>query len=209
MSKLIIVRHHESEWNALGKWTGWTDVPLTERGALLSHDMGLLFKDIHVDQAFISTQIRAHETYYEMMNALAEYDVPTEESVTLNERNYGEYTGKNKWEMKELLGEEQFDRIRRDWDCHVPGGETLKMVYERAVPFYISTIVPEVRSGKNVLVVSHGNAIRALMKYIERIPDEEVKHIEMLLGTVVVYEVDTEGHMLSKETRGEAVKSNA
>ena len=103
--------------------------------------------------------------------------------------------------MEKILGEEGWNKVRREWDCPVPNGETLKMVYERVVPFFLERILPILREGKNVLMVSHGNAIRALMKYIEKIPDEEVKDVEMLFGAVLVYDLDKDGYMVNKDIR--------
>ncbi len=201
MAKLIIVRHHESEWNKTGQWTGIRDRHLTEYGFKKSAEMGLLIKDMPIDAAFASMQVRSIETLSCMLEALCLYHVPTVHASALNERDYGDYTGKDKWQMHDLLGEDEWNRVRREWDYPVPNGETLKMVYDRVVPFYIENIVPKINDGKNVLVVSHGNAIRALMKYIENIPDAEVVHIEMLFGGVLIYDIDADGHMIDKETR--------
>ncbi len=205
MGKLIVVRHHESEWNKLGKWTGVTDVDLTDYGYEMSTKMGSLIKDQNIDQAFVSEQVRTLETLLCMEDGVC-IDVPITKSDALNERDYGDYTGKNKWEMEKILGKEEFDNLRRGWDYPVPNGETLKMVYERVVPFYLSTLLPILREGKTVLMVAHGNSIRALMKYIESISDEDVQKINMLFGAVVIYDLDTEGHMIKKEVR--EIKSN-
>lgn len=207
--KLIIARHHESEYNKLGEWTGSRDVHLTPYGFEMSKKMGDLVKGIRIDRCFTSAQVRAHETLASMLTALGERGVPIEKSAAINERDYGDYTGKNKWEMEKLIGKDAFDDIRRGWDVPVPHGETLKMVYARAVPYYLEYILPAVRSGANALVVSHGNAIRAMMKYIERLSDEDMKKTEMLFGAVTIYEVDREGHMLKKEIRQVESKVNA
>jgi 2,3-bisphosphoglycerate-dependent phosphoglycerate mutase len=201
MSKLIIARHHESDWNKMGLWTGMRDRHLTEYGFSKSAEMGLLIKEIQIGKAFASMQVRSIETLSSMLDAMGQFHVKTVHSEMINERDYGDYTGKNKWDMEKLIGEEQWESVRRDWDCPVPNGETLKMVYKRAVTFYLDKIVPPVVAGENVLVVSHGNAIRAMMKYIERIPDEKVRDIEMLFGEVVIYEIDLGGHMITKEIR--------
>lgn len=198
---LIIARHHESEWNKKGMWTGTRDVHLTEYGFQKSEEMGLLIKDTRIDQAFASMQVRSIETLSCMLNALNLSHVPTEHSAALNERDYGDYTGKNKWEMRDLLGEEAFESMRRDWDYPVPGGETLKMVYDRVVPFYLNRVVPLLTEGKNVLIVSHGNALRALMIYLESIPTDEARNLEMLFGATVLYQVNDEGKMEKKEVR--------
>jgi 2,3-bisphosphoglycerate-dependent phosphoglycerate mutase len=198
---LIIARHHESEWNKLGLWTGLTDVHLTEYGFEKSKEMGALLKGTHIDCAYTSTLVRAEETLETMLKTAGDTRVPIEHTAALDERDYGDYTGKDKWEMKEKIGEEAFDNIRRNWDCPVPNGETLKMVYERVIPFYKSHILPLLKEGHNVLVVSHGNALRALTIYMESIPHEQAANVEMLFGAVVLYQVDKEGKMLKKEVR--------
>jgi 2,3-bisphosphoglycerate-dependent phosphoglycerate mutase len=203
---LIIARHHESEWNKKGLWTGTRDVHLTEYGFLKSGEMGALLKGVRIDNAFASTQVRSHETLSSMLHSLELQNVPIECVPMLNERDYGDYTGKNKWDMKQILGDEAFEHMRRDWDYPIPHGETLRMVYERVVPFYFSTVVPLLQAGRNVLIVSHGNALRALMIYVESISKEEARNLEMLFGAVVLYQVDNEGKSVHKEVR--TVESN-
>jgi 2,3-bisphosphoglycerate-dependent phosphoglycerate mutase len=199
--KLIIARHHESEWNKEGMWTGTRDVHLTQNGFAKSGEMGELLRDTRIDQAYASMQVRAIETLSCMLNTLELYHVPAEYVHALDERDYGEYTGKNKWEMEKKIGEEAFESMRRDWDYPVPNGETLKMVYERVVPFYRSVILPLLEAGRNVLVVSHGNALRAFMMYLESIPPEKAREVEMLFGAVVIYQINEEGKMVDKEVR--------
>ncbi len=201
IGKLIVARHHESDWNKKGLWTGIRDRHLTEYGFEKSREMGTLLSGMHIDHAFASMQVRSIETLSSMLDALELYKIPTDHSSSLNERDYGDYTGKNKWDMEKLLGEDGWNNVRREWNCPVPNGETLKMVYERVVPYFLETILPHLQKGENILMVSHGNAIRALMKYIENIPDEEVKHIEMLFGSVVIYDLDKDGHVIEKEVR--------
>lgn len=209
IGKIIFARHHESEWNKLGKWTGSRDVPLTDYGFEKSEDMGLLIKDIQIDCAFASMQVRSIQTLSCMLNVCERHDVPTEHNKALNERDYGDYTGLNKWEVKEKLGELEFNKIRREWDYPPPNGESLKMVYDRAVPYYLNTILPKAKDGKNVLIASHGNTIRAMMKYIENISDEKMAETEMPFGAVLIYEVDENGKMLKKEERSVESKVNA
>lgn len=201
MGKLLITRHHESEWNKKGLWTGLRDRHLTEYGFKKSEEMGKLIEDFHIDCAFCSMQVRAIETLSCMLEATCQYHTPTEHCACLNERDYGDYTGLSKWDVEKEIGEEAWQRIRREWDCPVPNGETLKMVYDRVVPFYKEHIVPRLNEGKTVLIVSHGNALRALMKYIEKIPDEEVKNLEMLFSTIVIYDIDQNGTMIDKSLR--------
>ena len=194
--KLVIIRHGESEWNATGQWTGITDVHLTEKGFKEAAKLGVALKELEItiDTAYCSEQIRTRETLEGILNASQQFEVDINVTSAINERDYGDYTGKNKWEVKEMLGEEAFNNLRRGWNVEVPNGETLKMVYERAVPFYRETILPLINKGQNVLLVAHGNSIRALMKYIEEINDDEVSHLEMLFGQIVIYEVDENGH---------------
>lgn len=201
IGKIILARHHESEWNKLGKWTGTRDVHLTSYGFEKAGDMGLLIQDIHIDCAFASMQVRTIETLSCMLNVCERHNVPTEHNKALNERDYGDYTGKNKWEVKESVGEEEFRKIRREWDYPPPNGESLKMVYDRAVPYYMNEILPKARVGKNVLIVSHGNTLRAIMKYMEDIPDEKMANVEMPFGAILIYEVDENGKRIKKEER--------
>ena len=201
MGKLILARHHESEWNKEGKWTGLRDRHLDQYGFKKSEDMGLLIQDIKVDQAFASMLVRSIETLSCMLNVCKRFEIPTEHSAALNERDYGDYTGKNKLEMEELLGEEEYKKLRRGWNYPIPNGETLEMVYARVEPYYLQNILPKVREGKNVLVVAHGNSLRALIKYIENISDEGIADVEMPFGAVIIYDLDNEGHMANKEER--------
>ncbi len=202
IGKLVIVRHHETEWNKLGIWTGSRDIHLTPYGFEKSKEMGELVKDICFDCAFASMEVRSIETLSSMLSVcIADGKLPTEHVVELNERDYGDYTGKNKWDMEKLLGMEEFDKLRRGWDYPVPNGETLKMVYQRAVPFFLERVLPLLRQGKVVLIVSHGNTIRSLIKYIENIPDEDMVKVEEPMGTILIYDLDNEGHMINKEIR--------
>lgn len=199
--KLIIARHHESEWNKQGRWTGTRDMHLTEYGFKKSEDMGLLIKDLNIDCAFASMQVRSIETLSCMLNVCKRYEIPTEHNNALNERDYGDYTGKNKFEMKEILGEEEFKKLRRSWDYPLPNGESLKMVYERTLPYFLQNILPKVNEGKNVLVVAHGNSLRSIVKYIENIGDEDIANVEIPFGSIIIYDLDTDGHIINKEVR--------
>jgi len=199
--KLILTRHHESEWNKKGLWTGVRDRHLTEYGFKKSEDMGCLIKDVRIDYAFASMQVRSIETLSSMLTACEKYEMPTEHSSALNERDYGIYTAKNKWDMEHILGEEEYKKLRRAWDRPIEGGESLKMVYDRAVPFFLDKIMARVKEGKNVLVVAHGNSCRVIIKYIEKISDEGIADVEMPFGSILIYDVDDDGHMIKKETR--------
>ena len=200
---LVISRHAESEWNLLGKWTGWTDVNLTEKGMREAEQLGEIIRDIHFDAAYTSELKRTQQTCDGILHGKGDQaDLERIIAKPLNERDYGDLTGKNKWEVKDEIGDEAFQGIRRGWDYPVPGGETLKDVYARAIPYFQSEILPRLQRGENILLVSHGNTIRALMKYLDQIPDEEIGKVEMPFGTLLVYKFDA-GHQLplDKQTR--------
>lgn len=200
MGKLFMVRHTESEWNATGQWTGSRDVHLSENGfreaALVGHDMVKL--GVTFDISFCSEQIRTLETLEAILNSTSQLDVPLKRAGELNERDYGDYTGMNKFEVRDKVGEEQWNAIRRGWDVAVPNGETLRHVYERVIPYFEGQILPYLREGKNVLLVAHGNSLRALIKFIEDIPDHDVAELEMLFGDIVNYQIDELGKLVSK-----------
>lgn len=201
MAKLILVRHSKSEWNVLGKWTGWTDVDLNEEGRTDAVRTAEALKDIQIDQAFVSNLKRAQQTLEIILAEIGQTDVPTTKTEALNERNYGIYTGKNKWEVKEEVGEEEFQNIRRGWEHPIPEGETMKKVYERVVPFYENEVLPLLKTGKNVILAAHGNSLRALVKYLEDLSIEELVALEFGIGEAYVYEVDESGKIIQKEIR--------
>lgn len=203
--KLIIMRHGESEWNATGQWTGITDVHLSEKGFRDTAVIGQAFKELNIDVdiAYVSNLIRARETLEIVLDTAQQFNVESIADGALNERDYGKYTGKNKWEVKEEVGDDRFNEIRRGWDVEIPDGESLKMVYERAIPFYKEIIVPAVSDGKNVLIVAHGNTNRALKKYIESISDENIGSVEIDFNKILVYDVDEKG-LLDKASVVEA-----
>lgn len=201
MAYLVLVRHGESEWNAKGLWTGWTDVNLSENGREEAKHAGEALKDIHLDLAYTSAFKRAQQTLQEIQTVLGTNLEPTADKA-LNERSYGDFTGKNKWEVKEQVGEEEFQRIRRSWDYPLPNGESLKMVYDRVLPYYQSEIEPKLKEGKNIIIAAHGNSLRALIKHLEAISDEEIPKLEMPTGGLYVYQIDAEGKVTSKEIRG-------
>lgn len=198
--KLVIARHDESVWNKAGKWTGQKDVGLSARGMEEANEMAELVKDFTFDIFYTSTLIRAKETAWIILSKHKNRaNIEEREARELNERDYGDYTGKNKWEMREALGEDKWNRVRRAWDEPIPNGETLKMVYERVVPFYKEHILPSVAEGKNVLIVAHQNSLRALLKYIEDISDQDIENTDIDFGTFIIFELNTEGKRMSKQ----------
>lgn len=199
--KLILIRHTQSEWNEKGVWTGSRDAKLTLKGFEDARLLGNVIHDIEIHHAYASLQIRTMETLSSLLGALQQPTVSITRDGALNERDYGEYTGKNKADMKALLGEEEFNRVRRGWDVQVPGGETLRDVYNRIIPYYLQIILPQILAGNNVLIVSHGNALRALIKYIENISDQDIENVEMMFGGAIVYRLHQDGHCRDKEIR--------
>lgn len=200
MTYLALVRHGESVWNAKGLWTGLIDVSLSEKGKKEAILAAKALKDIKFDIGFTSVLKRSKETIDEIKNVVGK-NFPIFEDPALNERDYGQMTGKNKWEIKEKLGEMEFIKIRRAWNYPIKGGETLKDVYSRVVPYYLKQILPQLKLGKNVLVVAHGNSLRALVKYLEEIPDDKIEKLEIATGEIYLYQIDEKGSIISKEIK--------
>lgn len=198
MAKLILVRHGQSLWNAKNLWTGLTDIELSEKGKQEARNAATLLETIHIDTVYTSNLIRAWQTLVEIQNILF-LSVPVVKTDALNERDYGDLTGKNKLEIKEKFGQKQYLKWRRSWDFPIPNGESLKDVYNRVIPYYQNTILKDLKNGKNVLVVAHGNSLRALMKYLENISDKDIPRVEMKTGDVFVYTIDPNGEVQSKE----------
>lgn len=201
MSYLVLVRHGESLWNAKGWWTGLTDIGLTEKGIAEAKEAGKLVQDMKFDVAYTSLLVRAHDTLTHILTAIGQSTIPVVKHAALNERDYGVYTGKNKWEIQKEIGAERFLKIRRGWDEPISRGETLKDVYDRVIPYYRDVISSGIRQGKNVLVVAHGNSLRALIKYLESVPDDDISRIELKTGEIYVYTVDAAGSVKKKEVR--------
>lgn len=201
MANLILVRHTESEWNQKGLWTGLIDVGLSEKGKREARLVGEKLKGFAVDFAFTSVLIRAKQTLDGIKNVLNSQSLLTIENPALNERNYGVYTGKNKWEIKKKVGDERFQKIRRGWDVPIENGESLKDVYDRTIPYYQTKILPKLKNGQNVLIVAHGNSLRALVKYLENLSDNAVKNLEIATGEIYIYSLNEQGAILSKKIK--------
>jgi 2,3-bisphosphoglycerate-dependent phosphoglycerate mutase len=164
---------------------------LTEKGYADTVRLGALLQDLTFDEAYTSALKRTHQTLDALLEGKgSQADLPVTRATELNERDYGDMTGKNKWEVKEEIGEEAFNGIRRGWDYPVPGGETLKMVYERVLPYFKREILPKLQAGENILLVAHGNSIRALMKELDQISEADMVNVEMPFGQVLVYTFD-------------------
>lgn len=201
MATLILVRHGKSEWNAKDLWTGWTDVNLNEAGQKEAKAAAEELKDIQIDETFTSSLKRAQHTLEIIKRALGLENLPTTIDKALNERDYGDLTGKNKWKIKEEFGDEQFNKWRRGFDEKPPNGESLHDVYNRVIPYYSAHILPELKKGKNVIIAAHGNSLRALVKYLENISDNDIEQVEIATGEVYIYSIDVTGKVINKEIR--------
>lgn len=199
-SKLILARHGESEFNAKGIWTGHLDPELSPKGEGHAKAIGKVLKQHDVHHAYTSDLKRSQKTWDIAHHEATDgkKHIPTKSHTNLRERDYGSFNGKNKWQVKEEVGDEEFARIRRSWDYAVPEGESLKAVYDRAIPFYLDEIKPLLDQGENVIAVTHGNTNRALMKHLEDISDDKVAELEMPHEVVVIYHFE-DGKLVEKE----------
>jgi 2,3-bisphosphoglycerate-dependent phosphoglycerate mutase len=211
MAYLILVRHGESRWNIANKFTGWVDVPLSEVGINEALISAKRLEGVQLDYAFTSKLERAQETLLIILSKqdatgifvhttgkrkswskhkgkLGSHEIPILSSDAINERYYGRLQGMDKDEARKRYGKEQVFKWRRSYDTRPPGGESLKDVYERAVLYYRKKIFPLVKKGNNVIVSAHGNSLRAIIKYLDNISDEDIPHLELSYGTPIVYE---------------------
>ncbi len=200
MGKLILVRHGQSEYNARGLWCGFVDSPLTAVGLDEARAAGEAITDLKIDTVFVSDLTRSQQTWSEMAKVLGN-DVQPIIAPEIKERDYGDLAGQNKWELKDKYGEEQWMKWRRSWDEVIPGGESLKDVYARVVPFYEQTVLPLLKRGQTVILSAHGNSLRALVKYLDCISDQDVEKLEIATGGILIYDVDSDGKVIGKETR--------
>lgn len=203
MSYLILVRHGLSEYNKKGIWTGWDDPDLAPEGVLEAQVAAGTLYDLPIDTGYTSMQKRHKQTLDIIVKVLGKESLPLIENIALNERDYGIFTRKNKWEVKKEIGDAEFQKLRRGWDYPIPEGESLKQVYERVVKYYETIILPELKKGKNVLISSSGNALRSLVKYLEKISDADISNLEIATGEVYVYKLDEQGNIVSKEIRNQ------
>jgi len=202
MSFLVLVRHGLSDYNKKGLWTGWDNPPLNPEGFNEAKKTGEQLSDIRFDYSYSSDQIRSVQTLQEILKTTNQI-VPITQNEAIRERNYGIYTRKNKWEVQKELGEEEFKKLRRGWDYPIPNGESLKQVYEREIPYFKAEIEPKLQEGKNVIIASSGNALHALVKFLENISDKQISEVEIGTGEAYVYEIDSNGKVISKQIRGE------
>ncbi|HSH50831.1 MAG TPA: 2,3-diphosphoglycerate-dependent phosphoglycerate mutase [Bacteroidales bacterium] len=217
MYKITLIRHGESEWNKESLFTGWTDVPLSEKGIQEAMKAGKKLKEnkFEFDLAFTSYLRRALHTLWIVADVLDELWIPWEKSWRLNERHYGALQGLNKKEMAEKHGKKQVHEWRRGYstnppllekndkrfpgnqrmynslhESELPLGESLEDTYKRFIPYWNKSIVPEIKKDKQIIISAHGNSLRALIKHLENISDEEISSVEIPTGKPLIYELN-------------------
>lgn len=214
MPKLILVRHGQSQWNLENRFTGWWDVDLTEKGIAEAKAAGALMKEKGVwpTTCFTSVQTRAIKTLNLALEEMGRLWLPVTKDWRLNERHYGALTGLNKQETREKHGEEQVHIWRRSFDTpppamepgseydpgadpryagiDVPYTESLKLTIERVLPYWESDILPVLASGETVIISAHGNSLRALVKHLSQISDEDITGLEIPTGQPIIYDFD-------------------
>ena len=176
--KLILVRHGLSVYNDQNRFTGWKDVDLNEQGINEAKQAVSLLEEIDFDMAFTSKLKRANDTLDLILEGI-EQDIPIERDLALNERDYGNLVGQNKAEAAKKFGDEQVQIWRRSYDIPPPGGESLKDTADRVIPYLNEKILPEVYSGKNIIVSAHGNSIRAIVMALKEFTPEEILKTEI------------------------------
>ena len=190
MSILVLVRHGQSTWNLENRFTGEVDVDLTPVGEAEAEKAGQLLRPYHLDEAYTSVLKRAIRSLDIILRETENVNIPITRSAALNERNYGALQGLNKAETELQYGAQKVLEWRRSFEIAPPNGESLKDTYERAVPFYKKEIEPKLKMGKNILIVAHGNSLRALMMFLENISNEEISNLNLATGVPRVYELD-------------------
>jgi 2,3-bisphosphoglycerate-dependent phosphoglycerate mutase len=198
---LVLCRHGQSEWNLKNLFTGWRDPDLTEKGVAEAIGAGqrLKAKGVTFDIAFTSVLSRAQKTCSLILAELGRESIETIRDQALNERDYGELSGLNKDDARKKWGEEQVHVWRRSYDVPPPGGESLKDTAARVLPYYVHRILPEVMSGKRVLVAAHGNSLRALIMAMEGMSGEEIIKRELDTGVPIVYRLNADTRIAAKD----------
>jgi 2,3-bisphosphoglycerate-dependent phosphoglycerate mutase len=200
MAKLALVRHGQSLWNLENRFTGWVDVPLTEKGRAEARRAAELLMGLPFQVAYTSVLSRAQETLEIMLKGLGQ-EPPVIRDAALNERHYGDLQGLNKAETARHYGEEQVKLWRRSYDVAPPGGESLEMTSKRTLPFFDRSIMGDIRLNKNVLVAAHGNSIRSIVMKLDQLNKQQVLKLNLDTGIPLVYELGADGRVLSKEVR--------
>jgi 2,3-bisphosphoglycerate-dependent phosphoglycerate mutase len=197
---LVLVRHGQSEWNLKNLFTGWRDVDLTEIGIAEAKEAGRKLKaqGLVFDVAYTSALKRAQRTLDLMLTELGQTKIPVFKDQALNERDYGDLSGLNKDDARKKWGEEQVHIWRRSFDIAPPGGESLKDTLARTLPYYMSEIQPRVLRGERVLVVAHGNSLRALVMVLEKLTKETILKREIGTGAPIIYRLNADSTVASQ-----------
>ncbi|MEX2550875.1 MAG: 2,3-bisphosphoglycerate-dependent phosphoglycerate mutase [Nitriliruptoraceae bacterium] len=198
MPTLALVRHGQSLWNLENRFTGWVDVPLTPKGRDEARDAGQRLRGRHFDVAYTSVLTRAQETLSIIMDTAGFTDLPVIRDQALNERHYGDLQGLNKADTAERYGEEQVHIWRRSYATPPPNGEALKNTAERTLPFFERAILGDIKQGKDVLVVAHGNSNRSIVMQLDELDEEGVLALELGTGVPLLYDLAEDGTVQGK-----------
>ncbi len=202
---LVLVRHGQSEWNLKNLFTGWKDPALTELGVTEANTGGKALADtgIKFDIAYTSVLKRAQDTCKIILDCVGQPDLETIRDQALNERDYGDLSGLNKDDARAKWGEEQVHIWRRSYDVPPPGGESLRDTGARVWPYYLTDILPQVLSGKTVLVAAHGNSLRSLVMVLDRLSKEQILALNLATGVPMVYKLNADSTVASKDVLGD------
>ena len=200
MVQLCLLRHGESLWNKENRFTGWVDVPLTDFGRKQAEKAGESIKKegLQFQIAYTSVLNRAIETLEIVMKTIQQ-NISVIKDSALNERMYGDLQGLNKEDTAKKYGAEQVHIWRRSYDVRPPNGESLEDTQKRTIPFFINCIMTDIKEGKNVLVVAHGNSLRSIIMYLDKLSKEQVLSLELPTGLPIVYSIDSNGMVTSKK----------
>ncbi len=195
MPQLIIFRHGQSIWNLENRFTGWTDVGLTEQGIEEAKEAGEKLKGFKLHKGYASALKRTQESLLIALKVCGQENIPVVFSKALNERNYGDLQGLNKAETAKKFGRELVNKWRRGYDIAPPHGESLKDTVDRVIPYFEQVIKPDLKENKNIVTSTHGNTMRALIMHLEIISPEEIVKLEFNTGEMRLYEFDNHANV--------------
>jgi 2,3-bisphosphoglycerate-dependent phosphoglycerate mutase len=198
MADLILLRHGESQWNLENRFTGWVDVPLSARGEAEARAAGAKLAGRRIDRLYTSVLQRAIDTATLALETGGLGALATTRDAALNERMYGDLQGLNKAEAATRFGAEQVKRWRRSYDVRPPGGESLADTAARVLPYWEGHILPDLKAGRDVLVVAHGNSLRALVMHLDHLTSAQVLELEIPTGVPLLYEMAPDGAVTAK-----------
>ncbi len=197
MTTVVLLRHGESQWNLENRFTGWTDVPLSEKGVEEARSAGEKLKGYAFDHAFTSVLKRAIDTLDIVLDIIGQKNIPIDYDQALNERHYGDLQGLNKAETAKKYGDAQVKLWRRSFDVQPPNGESLKNTLERVLPYWEANILPCVLKGERLIIAAHGNSLRSLVMHLDNLSREEVLELNIPTGVPLVYEFDANAKPVS------------